>query len=149
MSVLRTDHQADKSYSMEVQTLYPLEHHLAYHKDDDYFYWLASDVGFVHSVLLSVSAINDLVAKHTRPSVLTRVHLRNTLHYLSAQLSEAHGYTFDSIITVVLTLGHSAALFEDFDAAAVHLKGLAQIVGLRGGTDWLEKFPKYHFKFDR
>jgi hypothetical protein len=148
ISILHADRYVDESYSSQVHALYPLEHHLAYDRPN-YAQYLASDVAFVHAMLLTVSAINDVAATNVRPSALTRVHLRNTLHYLSERLSEAHSYTIDSTITVILTLGHVAALFGDSDAATVHLKGLARIVELRGGAGWLARVPKFHAKFDR
>ncbi|KAI8266453.1 hypothetical protein K4K58_009709 [Colletotrichum sp. SAR11_239] len=80
---------------------------------------------------------------------LTQFHLRRTISLLNKSLSQKNSHENEAIFHVILTLAMIASLWGDFDSAAVHLSGLQQIVRLRGGLEYLHRFPKLHFKLDR
>ncbi|KAI8181834.1 hypothetical protein K4K51_001578 [Colletotrichum sp. SAR 10_75] len=80
---------------------------------------------------------------------LTQFHLRRTISLLNKSLSQKNSHENEVIFHVILTLAMIASLWGDFDSAAVHLSGLQQIVRLRGGLEYLHRFPKLHFKLDR
>ena len=82
-------------------------------------------------------------------SPLTCSHLRQTLLYLNAKLSDPAGHTLDSTIFMIITLAITAAMFEEHRVTSTHIRGLQEIVKLRGGYEFLKSFPKIHFKIER
>ncbi|CAI0645160.1 unnamed protein product [Colletotrichum noveboracense] len=134
------------------ETFYPVEHIVNLPRSPNSealsFSWILQDQIFLHSILFCSSAIQDRT-KYAPSGKLTQFHLRRTISLLNKSLSQKNSYENEAIFHVILTLAMIASLWGDFDSAAVHLSGLQQIVRLRGGLEYLHRFPKLHFKLDR
>ncbi|EQB53628.1 hypothetical protein CGLO_06632 [Colletotrichum gloeosporioides Cg-14] len=134
------------------ETFYPVEHVVNLPRSPNSealsFSWILQDQIFLHSILFCSSAIQDRT-KYAPSGKLTQFHLRRTISLLNHSLSQKNSHENEAIFHVILTLAMIASLWEDFDSAAVHLSGLQQIVRLRGGLEYLHRFPKLHFKLDR
>jgi hypothetical protein len=110
--------------------------------------WLSQDAGFVHITLFTTCAIDDFITQQPQTLQTTR-YLRNVLSYLNAKLSEEDSYNSDSILVVVLTLAFIGTMLEDFEAVRTHIRGLHQLVRLRGGHEYLNEHPQLYFKIER
>lgn len=115
------------------------------------FEWIFSDTIFLHSVLCASSAVNDFMGLHWdgKPGRKTVFHLRETLSLLQVKMRDECVYQDESVMFVIINLTLLAAVFGDWQATAVHFKGLHRIVELRGGLEFLKARPKLHFKLDR
>jgi hypothetical protein len=130
-------------------SVYPIEQCVAFRNDSKaYIAWLFEDTAFLHSVLLSTSALHDF--RRCRPlSKTTLYHLKRALACLNAKLTDTHGYLTEPTTWIIQTLATLAVLFGDCSAAATHMAGLKRIVALLGGEQWLREHAKKHFKLDR
>ncbi|KAF9881803.1 hypothetical protein CkaCkLH20_00949 [Colletotrichum karsti] len=134
------------------QTFYPIEHCVdlprSPNSDALSFSWLLQDKIFLHTILFSSTAIQDRLLD--RPSSrLTHFHLRRTISLLNQSLSQSNSHENEALFHVILILAMISGLWGDYDSTAIHLSGLQQIVRLRGGLDYLGRYPKLHFKLDR
>ena len=103
-----------------------------------------SDGAYLHCVLHSSSAFNDyILRKSTKTTVF---HLSKTIALLNKILTEDTDSVRDSSVAVVVNLVTSAEFFGDQDAAKAHLRGLQQMVRLRGGLDGFAGNSKLHIK---
>jgi hypothetical protein len=144
-----TDFGTDMTYSISENLLYPVERALDFHRVK--IYWsefVNQEQAFLTSSLLTASAINDHVMQQP-PSILTIKHLRDALKYLNSQISQLNARNFFSVMFTVITLGNMAAMFGDYSAASMHIRGLERIVSMQGGKEYLRDFPKFHFKINR
>ncbi|KAH0425525.1 hypothetical protein CcaCcLH18_10908 [Colletotrichum camelliae] len=134
------------------ETFYPVEHIVNLPRSPNSealsFSWILQDQIFLHSILFCSSAIQDRT-KYAPSGKLTQFHLRRTISLLNKSLSQKNSHENEAIFHVILTLAMIASLWGDHDSAGVHLSGLQQIVRLRGGLEYLHRFPKLHFKLDR
>lgn len=133
-------------------TFYPIEHCVDLPRSANSealsFSWILQDKIFLHSALFYSSAVHEHV-QHRQPGRMTQFHLRRTIKLLNEALSQPDSHRNEAIFHVVLTLALMAGLWGDFGTTAIHLSGLRQIVGLRGGLRYLRSHPKLHFKLDR
>ncbi|CAJ2506483.1 Uu.00g006130.m01.CDS01 [Anthostomella pinea] len=107
------------------------------------FAWMAEDAAYLHSSLLTLSALRDYTRRQ-QPGSLTIFHLRKTLSLLNRKLATKDAHLLDSVISIVMTLNMMAGIFDDSTAAQTHMMGLEQVVRLRGGMKKLN--PKIRFK---
>lgn len=130
--------------------MYPVDQCIEFEKVEkrEYLQWLCCDDAFFHSVLLTISAVDDYVLQRP-PTDITHHHLRRTLSLLNQRLSEKDAHLVDSTVYIILTLALMAGVFGDYAAASTHIAGLQQIVRLRGGVKHLRLNSKLHFKLDR
>ena len=138
------------TYDNIKDTMYPVDQCIQFEKVEkkEYLEWLCCDDAFFHSVLLTISAVDDYVLQRP-PAQITYHHLRRTLSLLNQRLSEKDAHLADSTVYIILTLALMAGVFGDYAAASTHIAGLQQIVRLRGGVKHLRLNPKLHFKLDR
>jgi len=96
---------------------------------------MINDICCLHSMMFAVRAFVES-ALHDQLSTLACFHYSQTLQLLQARLNESDQTRAisDSTIMVVITLAQAAELTGDFAAVANHVKGLNQIVRLRGGV---------------
>lgn len=114
----------------------------------DYFSWLYHDIAFLHSVLLTTSAIHDFALRQPL-TVTTKRHLSKTLLCLNQRLDTNDACLVDSTMYIVMTLSLLASMFGDHTAANTHMSGLEQIMHLRSGRESLRRNSKLQFKIDR
>ena len=144
--------------------MYPVEELVAFNKDESgHFNWLTTNRGYLHSVLLTASAIDDLIHDHQLPSNCTfpqdwpsalpaisrttSSHLQTTMAVLRQLLSAPDSQLTDPTFYIVLALANLACLSGDQRATDTHLNGLLKLIRLRGGMRALH--PKTQFKIDR
>ncbi len=94
-------------------------------------------IDFHCTVAVYVAAINTLVVE-PEDSREAMHHLAQTLRLLNERLS-AKGIVSDTTIAVVVIMAGYAYLLGQYDQGLVHLKGLQQMVELRGGVSQLTR----------
>ncbi|RKK31976.1 hypothetical protein BFJ66_g15124 [Fusarium oxysporum f. sp. cepae] len=72
-----------------------------------------------------------------------------TIHELNKQLANPTTALTDSTITVVMGMALIAECFGDVESAHMHMMGLKQIVGLRGGIESFANKPQLQAKLHR
>jgi hypothetical protein len=110
---------------------------------------LQSDELFVHSIIVAGYALRDFSRKSPSPTQQTMWHLQTTLSLLRVKLQSPFAYQEESIIHAVLNLAMLAGGFSQWTATIVHLNGLQRIIRLRGGAEFLAKWPKLQLKLGR
>ncbi|KAK3344259.1 hypothetical protein B0T25DRAFT_463449 [Lasiosphaeria hispida] len=119
------------------QAIYPVE--VCMEPDLDTSQWvsyLAYDKAYIYSVLFTTRAFFDYIRDQTigREAI---AYLQNSLEFLRLNLADRDAQTSDSTIAVVLSLALMSDLVGDSESAEAHLKGLSQMVKLRGGINAL------------
>ena len=137
------------AYSAMKLSVYPIEQCVVFdHDPTAYFAWLQNDKAFLHSVLLSTSALQDFRVR--RPLSKTSLfHMKRALACLNAKLTDTDGYLTESTTWIIQTMATLAILFGDRTASTAHMAGLKRIITLMGGQAWLRGHSKKHFKLDR
>ncbi|KAH7472008.1 hypothetical protein FOMA001_g13012 [Fusarium oxysporum f. sp. matthiolae] len=72
-----------------------------------------------------------------------------TIHELNKQLANPTTALTDSTVTVVMGMALIAECFGDVESAHMHIMGLKQIVGLRGGIESFANKPQLQAKLHR
>lgn len=111
-----------------------------------WFRWLLEDAGYLHAVSFMVSAFQDLLAlqdsaRAPRPgtpwshgfSARTHVYLRRTIRALRDNLDDEQRQLRDTTASAVISLAMVADAAGDTEAFEAHVRGLKQMVRLRGG----------------
>ncbi|KAH7190991.1 hypothetical protein BKA60DRAFT_663611 [Fusarium oxysporum] len=79
----------------------------------------------------------------------TEFHSYMTIHELNKQLADPKTALTDSTTTVVMGMALIAVCFGDVESAHMHVMGLKQIVGLRGGIESFANKPQLQAKLHR
>lgn len=129
-------------FSIAKRVLFPLEWSIALEQyDTTWFYPLAFDAAFLHSVVFATHAYYDLLIdpQHTISREATQ-HCLKTIQLLRQRLlfGEQKAKLSDSTISAIMTLAMSAYKTGDYETAKQHMQGLDRIIGLRGGLDTLK-----------
>lgn len=113
--------------------------------------YLFADSAFLRSMLCTEYALRDRRTFHgdKTPSCETAFHLSKAVSQLQERIPRPNSHEDESMMYVVINLALVAMTFEDWSAAAAHLKGLQSITRMRGGMKFLEARPSLHFKLDR
>ncbi|KAK0704876.1 hypothetical protein B0H67DRAFT_603885 [Lasiosphaeris hirsuta] len=115
------------------QAIYPVEVCMEADLDtSQWVYYLAYDKAYVYSVLFTTRAFFDYIRDQTIGHEAI-AYLQNSLEFLRLNLADRDAQTSDSTIAVVLSLALMSDLIGDSKSAEAHLKGLYQMVKLRGG----------------
>ncbi|OHE94943.1 hypothetical protein CORC01_09737 [Colletotrichum orchidophilum] len=122
-------------YAIIKETMYPIEWCLQYDESKTpWFYWLLTDAAFLHSILFTVGLLHDSV-KGESASKKTNFHVWKTLHLLNKNIANQNMALADSTIATIVSMCMVAEIFGQRDSAAAHIKGMRQIVKLRGGIE--------------
>ncbi|KJY00154.1 hypothetical protein TI39_contig340g00021 [Zymoseptoria brevis] len=113
--------------------------------------YLFADSAFSRSMLCTEYALRDRRTSRgdNTPSCETAFHLSKAVSQLQERIPRPNSHEDESMMYVVINLALVAMTFEDWCAAAAHLKGLQSITRMRGGMKFLEARPSLHFKLDR
>ncbi|KAJ4265363.1 hypothetical protein NW762_004651 [Fusarium torreyae] len=130
-------------------TLYPAE--WCFDTDREkacWFRWLLEDPAYLHSILFSVSAFQDLIMRRTQKgdgnddagwggefSHSTRNRLRQTIKLLQDKIHDREKQLEDTTSAVIIMLAMMADAMEDAQAFEAHSNGLRRIVRMRGGLE--------------
>jgi len=110
--------------------------------------WLGQDIAYRHPVLFSVSVVNCILSQIPLEKK-TRYHLDKTLTFLKERLSDSILSLQDSTILVVVSLVILFSCLRDYTSAMVHMKGLGEMVRLRGGLESFSNSSRIYVKLSR
>ncbi|KAK0721121.1 hypothetical protein B0H67DRAFT_484487 [Lasiosphaeris hirsuta] len=113
-----------------------------------WFPYLAKYAGFTHPILFCIS-VADCLLGNKPLGKKAQYHLGETLVFINQRLSDNTTALHDSTIFVVLALIDFSAYLRDYKTAMVHLKGLGEMVRLRGGIDNFRYLPRLYTKLGR
>lgn len=110
--------------------------------------YLAHDPSWLHPILFSVSAISCILRQ---VPIGTNCHLYwgKAINFLQKRLSNVGLATQDSTILCICNLVVIFSVLKKFDMAEVHMRGLADIVRLRGGLEKLQGNSRLCLKLAR
>jgi hypothetical protein len=117
--------------------------------EDDGYQWLVNDTPFRHAIVLMVSAYRECSAEG-HLSAMSRSHHHATVNSLNKRLSSTpEHFLIDTTIFIINVLATVAAWLGRHDEFTVHMRGLGQVVRLRGGKDFLYRRPfiRYHLQW--
>lgn len=125
-----------------------------------WFYWMYHDSAYLHSLLFTVSAFQDLVAcggvdvskggnLSSVFSKRTQVHLRRTFELLQEKLQDPEKQLEDVTAATVISLAMMADAIGDTAACEMHVSGLKEMVRLRGGIKALSHNRQLQIKICR
>jgi len=103
---------------------------------------------FTHPVLFCVSVI-DCLLNQTPLGGRAQYHLGQTMVFLNQRLCDEHLALHDSTIFVVASLIIFSTFMGDYTTAMVHMKGLGQMVTLRGGLENFRHNARLYTKLSR
>ncbi|KAL2167994.1 hypothetical protein VTG60DRAFT_529 [Thermothelomyces hinnuleus] len=126
------------------ESMYPVEV-CVQPSDGQWVEYLAYDRAYLHVTLSSTQGYLDF-AREARFGIKTIQHLNKSLRLLREKLAVTELAISDSTISTVLTLTMFSDILGYSDAAQQHLKGLYQLVSLRGGIQALRHNPELQFK---
>lgn len=106
------------------------------------------DASYTHPVLFGIEMI-DCVLSQKALGKKARYHLGKTHIFLNDKLADKSVSLQDSTIFVVITLVVYFSALRDFKTAIVHIKGLGEMVRLRGGLDSFRYSPRLYTKLGR
>jgi hypothetical protein len=112
-----------------------------------WFHWTQLDLAYLHSILYTTSFFYDSLKG--QKSKRTEFHSYRTIHELNKQLANPTTALTDSTMTVVMGMALIAECFGDVESAHMHIMGLKQIVGLRGGIESFANKPQLQAKLHR
>jgi len=113
-----------------------------------WFPFMAQQLGFTHPVLFCIYIAESLVS--AKPlNKKAHHHLDGALAFINRRLTNPVTAVDDINIVVVLALIDFSAYLGDYRAAAIHLRGLAEMVRLRGGIDAFRPRPRLYAKLAR
>ncbi|KAK0703083.1 hypothetical protein B0T26DRAFT_876230 [Lasiosphaeria miniovina] len=109
----------------------------------------AQDSSFLHPVIFSISLISRILGHHPHGTKSGAHHWGKTLAFLNGRLSDSRSCTHNSTIWVVLSLVILFSSARDYAAAVVHIRGLGEMVRLRGGLAAFRRGPRLYAKLSR
>lgn len=112
-----------------------------------WFHWIELDLAYLHSILYTTSFFYDSLTG--QKSKRTEFHSYRTIQELNKQLADPKTALTDSTTTVVMGMALIAECFGDIESAHMHIVGLKQIVGLRGGIESFANKPQLKAKLHR
>jgi hypothetical protein len=110
--------------------------------------WMTQDIAYMHPVLFSISVV-DCIFSQIPLGKKTRYHLDKTLTFLKERLSDSILSLQDSTIMIVMSLVIFFSCLREYTTAMVHMKGLGEMVRLRGGLESFRSTPRCYIKFAR
>jgi Fungal specific transcription factor domain len=113
-----------------------------------WFEYLLSDAPFLHSILWTTQAYFDWI-QGTRISEKALIHESKAITLLQERLNHPRIAVRDTTIAVVVNLVLTAALVGQFSTARKHMRGLYQILKLRGGLKQLKGNSQLQIKICR
>ncbi|KAH7230166.1 uncharacterized protein BKA55DRAFT_626160 [Fusarium redolens] len=135
-------------FSYLKDTMYPIGRYSRSDATNPYwFHWTQLDLAYLHSILYTTSFFYDSLKG--QKSKRTEFHSYRTIHELNKQLADPTTALTDSTITVVMGMALIAECFGDVESAHMHVMGLKQIVGLRGGIESFANKPQLQAKLYR
>ncbi|KAH8805091.1 hypothetical protein F5884DRAFT_859702 [Xylogone sp. PMI_703] len=108
--------------------------------------WLMQDSAYVYPILFSISIVDCIFAR-TPLGKRSQYYFDKTLKYIIERLSGS--VLHDSVTMLVMSLVVLYSGIGDFTAAGFHMRGLGQMVRLRGGLESFKKSPRCYIKFAR
>jgi len=134
------------------RSLYPIEVCVDSDMVRPWFEYLASNKAYLHSVFFVAQAVLDYL-RLSEFGPATVHYLTNTLNFLQQNLNNPGNgtgpsdiATSDSTIAAVQCLVLMADAVGDIDSAEKHMRGMFQLVALRGGIRALAYNPQVQFK---
>ncbi|RKK59251.1 hypothetical protein BFJ69_g17323 [Fusarium oxysporum] len=135
-------------FSYLKDTMYPIGRYSGSNATNTYwFHWTQLDLAYLHSILYTMSLFYDSLKG--QKSKRTEFHSYMTIHELNKQLADPKTALTDSTTTVVMGMALIAVCFGDVESAHMHVMGLKQIVGLRGGIESFANKPQLQAKLHR
>ncbi|KAJ9613888.1 hypothetical protein H2200_002024 [Cladophialophora chaetospira] len=103
---------------------------------------LRSDILFelivAYAIALRMHVQKDLEGSQVKQAVA--FHTQNALHRLQKRLQKGDAYQDDVVVWAVIMLCGTTYILRELEAFRAHVRGLRQMVALRGGIDSLDKF---------
>ena len=129
--------------------MYPIEFCLELDPAVSVWYqYLLADAAFHHSLLWTTQAYFDWI-KGDGLSAKALFHEAKTLQLLQSRINDPELALRDTTIAVVVTLVMVSALVGHVSVVKKHMKGLDQIITLRGGMRELAKNAQLQIKVCR
>ena len=110
--------------------------------------YLMHDATYTHPVLFCVS-VAECVSRQVPLGNKALQSLGKTIVFLNDRLSDKALSLHDSTIWVVLSLVIFFSFLRDYSAAMVHMRGLGQMVRLRGGIESFRNRGRMYVKLAR
>lgn len=122
------------------RALYPFEICLRIDPREKIWYdFLFIDPAFLHSVIFSAAAYFSVQRGGGMDTPIAIWHIIKALNILSERISDGDRNAItDSTISVVISLVMAADLVGDYEAAENHMRGLYQLITMRGGLAALQ-----------
>ncbi|RFU28801.1 hypothetical protein B7463_g7534, partial [Scytalidium lignicola] len=110
--------------------------------------WMMQDVAYMHPVVLFISVV-DCIFSQIPLGKRTHYHFGKTLTFLKERLSDSILSLQDSTVMVVMSLVVLCSCLREYTTAIVHMKGLGEMIRLRGGLESFRSAPRCYIKFAR
>ena len=109
---------------------------------------MAEDTTYAYPVLFTASFVNSTFSP-TPPGKKTIYYLSKTLVLLNERMSDSILSLQDSTIMAVMSLVATFSCLKEYRTAMIHIKGLGEMIRLRGGLDSLRNMARCYVKFPR
>lgn len=115
------------------KAMYPVDCCIDLAKEEQHWFEdLSRDSTYGHIILYVAHAYFDFV-KSRRFGPAAMMHTNETISLLQKTLAQAHLIVTDSTLFTVLALAMVAEVSDDLETAKNHIRGLHQLILLRGG----------------
>jgi hypothetical protein len=136
-------------YTKSEETMYPVGGLFEFAPSkNNWMQWLLQDMEYMHPVLFGVLVVKTILTRNAMEEK-TQYHLVKTLGVLKERLSDPVKALDDSTVIIVAALAIFFSSLGDYRSAAVHVRGLGDMIKLRGGLDSFKHSLRISAKLSR